>query len=114
MRSFPVNKTQAAAKLRKLSLYLYLRDNLAKFIPPLKYSDTEEQAQKDMLPFLAGIPFKMSEADWKYLFSLTLRDLARFTPVTDILEEIKKCQTILAEPKQRNKPSSLFVEGEEK
>lgn len=90
-----MNLIQAKNKLRKLSLLFYARDNIAKIIPSLKYSATEAEAKKELAQFLKGFSFDLTEKDFKYLFSLTLLDLARFTSVSESLQEIALCQEII-------------------
>lgn len=96
-----MNVTQAKNKLRKLSLLFYARDNIAKIIPSLKYSATEAEAKKELAQFLKGYPFDLTEKDFKYLFSLTLLDLARFTSVSESLQEVSICQEIIEKDTQK-------------
>lgn len=106
-----MNRKQAETKLNKLILLLFVRDNLAKIVPALKYSVSEEQAQKEIASFLKGLPFEMGPEEWKYLFSLSLREVAKFTPSQDMMLEIQKCQKILEEKikkEAKKKTTSLF------
>ena len=90
-----MNKTQALNKLKKLTLLSFIRDNLTKFIIPLKYSFSEATAQKEMMLLLSELPFTWTDQDFKYLFSLSLRDLARFTVHEDINSEMQKLRDIV-------------------
>lgn len=106
-----MNRKQAETKLKKLTILLFVRDNIAKIVPTLKYSVSEEQAQKEIAAFLNELPFKIGPEEWKYLFSLSLRDVAKFAYSQDMMLEIQKCQEILKEntkKEAKNKTMSLF------
>ena len=95
-----MNKTQALNKLRKLKIQQYVRNNIAKFFPVLRYAISEEQAIKEMSVF---VPYEMEPLDWKYLLSLPLQEIAQFQSEAEILKEIGKCEEVLSKPVKATK-----------
>jgi hypothetical protein len=87
-----MNKTQAMNKLRKLKIQQFVRNNFVKFIPALKYARTETEAIENIQGF---IPYIMEDKDYKYLFSLSIKEIASFTPESELIKEIEKCEEVL-------------------
>lgn len=95
-----MNKTQALNKLRKLKIQQYVRNNIAKFFPVLRYAISEEQAITEISVFF---PYEMESADWKYLLSLSLQEIAHFQSEAEILKEIGRCEEVLQKPVKTKK-----------
>ncbi len=93
-----MNKTQALNKLRKLKIQQFVRNNIAKFFPVLRYAISEEQAIQQMSVF---VPYEMEEKDWSYLLSLSMKEVATFQSEKEILAEIQKCEEVLSKPTKK-------------
>jgi len=101
-----MNKTQALNKIRKLKIQQFVKNNIAKFFPALRYSTTKEQAIQAMSVF---VPYEMEEKDWDYLLSLSLRDIAQFQSEAELLKEIQKCEEVLLKTPKRVKKLNKLI-----